>query len=96
MRATGTTIESHQNPCSNSAIVVQDDVPPVIEQLSGACVRFVQQALAMPLDFTPETLPILDHYVRERGRDEREEISRLMAAPTTTTTSTVSSSSPAF
>jgi hypothetical protein len=62
--------------------VAHDDVPPVIEQLSSACVRFVQQALAMPLDFTPETLPILDHYVRERGHDGREEISRLLAAPT--------------
>ena len=35
--------------------------------------RFVQQALNLPLDYTPETLPILDHYVRERGRDGREE-----------------------
>jgi len=58
------------------------EVPAVIEQLSDGCVRFVQQALNLPLDFTPETLPILDHYVRERGRDGREEISELLAPAT--------------
>jgi hypothetical protein len=59
-----------------------EEVPVVITQLSDGCVRFVQQALSLPLDFTPETLPILDHYVRERGRDGREEIAELLAAPT--------------
>jgi len=59
-----------------------EEVPVVITQLSEGCVRFVQQALNLPLDFTPETLPILDHYVRERGRDGREEIVELLAPPT--------------
>lgn len=59
-----------------------EEGPSVIAQLSDGCVRFVQQALSLPLDFTPETLPILDHYVRERGRDGREEISGLLAPPT--------------
>ncbi|HYJ11357.1 MAG TPA: hypothetical protein VEX18_20180 [Polyangiaceae bacterium] len=59
-----------------------EEVPAVIAQLSDGCVRFVQQALNLPLDYTPETLPILDHYVRERGRDGREEIAALLAPPT--------------
>jgi len=63
-------------------MVPGEEVPAVIEQLSEGCVRFVQQALNLPLDFTPETLPILDHYVRERGRDGREEISALLSPPT--------------
>jgi hypothetical protein len=79
-------IESHHKPCSNSDMVVEPSVepsaPPVIAQLADGCVRFVQQALNLPLDYTPETLPILDHYVRERGRDGREEIAGLLAPPT--------------
>jgi len=58
------------------------DLPAPIEQLAEGCVRFVQQALSLPLDYTPETLPILDHYIRERGRDGREEIAGLLAPPT--------------
>jgi hypothetical protein len=62
------------------------EVPVVIEQLSDGCVRFVQQALNLPLDYTPETLPILDHYVRERGQlgegRAREEALELLAPAT--------------
>ena len=39
--------------------------PPVIAELSASCVRFVQQSLGVTLDFTPETLPLLDHYLAE-------------------------------
>lgn len=59
-----------------------DEAPPVIAQLADGCVRFVQQALSLPLDFSAETLPILDHYVRERGREGGEAIRDLMAPAT--------------
>jgi len=59
-----------------------EEVPAVIVQLSEGCVHFVQKALSLPLDYTPETLPILDHYIRERGRDGREAVSELLAPPT--------------
>ena len=55
---------------------MQDDTPETIRTLAEGCVRFVKQALGIELDGTPETLPILDHYLelaREddaRGRDE--------------------------
>jgi hypothetical protein len=45
------------------------EVPPSeIADLAAACVRFVHDALGLTLDYTPETLPILDHYLKERGR----------------------------
>ena len=39
-------------------------VPVVITELSVGCVQFVQAALGLELDFSHETLPILDHYAR--------------------------------
>lgn len=46
--------------------------PTEIAELASGCVRFVQQALGVRLDFTPETLPVLDHYLRERRAELRE------------------------
>jgi hypothetical protein len=37
--------------------------PPEIQDLADACVRFVERAVGVKLDFTPETLPLLDHYL---------------------------------
>ena len=34
----------------------------LIEQAANSCVDFVQRSLNVPLDFTSDTLPILDHY----------------------------------
>jgi hypothetical protein len=44
-----------------------EPAPAPIDDLAGACMRFVKEALSLELDFTPETLPILDHYARTRG-----------------------------
>jgi hypothetical protein len=41
--------------------------PAQIGDLAEACVRFVERALGVKLDYEPETLPLLDHYV-EQGR----------------------------
>jgi len=46
--------------------------PRVIEDLSQSCVRFVERAVNFKLDFTPETLPVLDHYVAEARDIARE------------------------
>jgi hypothetical protein len=40
------------------------DAPPSIADAAKACVQFVQDSLQLALDFTPDTLPFLDHYVR--------------------------------
>lgn len=38
--------------------------PETISELAASCVRFVQGAVGVQLDFTHETLPVLDHYLR--------------------------------
>jgi hypothetical protein len=43
--------------------------PPAVAELADACVRFVRSAVGVTLDFRPETLPVLDHYLGTR-RDE--------------------------
>lgn len=61
---------------------MQDDAPETIRTLAEGCVRFVKQALGIELDGTPETLPILDHYL-ERAREDdavsRDEVLGLVA-----------------
>jgi hypothetical protein len=45
-----------------------------VEDLALAAFRMVKEKLAFELDFTPETLPVLDHYLRElraEGIDEK-------------------------
>jgi hypothetical protein len=41
--------------------------PAPIEDLAKACARFVKDSLQLELDYTHETLPILDHYTRTRA-----------------------------
>lgn len=40
--------------------------------LAESCVDFVHRSLTLPLDYTQDTLPILDHYLRSAGKDVRE------------------------
>lgn len=51
----------------------------MVRDLADSCVRFVKRALRVELDYTPETLPILDHYLREAHGIEREEVLNLVA-----------------
>ncbi len=37
--------------------------PPLIRELATACIRYVQEAIRVELDYSAETLPILDHYL---------------------------------
>ena len=39
--------------------------PDRVRDLAEACVRFVQRAVGVTLDYEPETLPVLDHYVEQ-------------------------------
>jgi hypothetical protein len=48
-----------------------DPAPEPIADLVRACLSYVKQSLGTDLDFTPETLPLLDHYLSE----VREELS---------------------
>jgi hypothetical protein len=48
------------------------DPPPVVAELAAACVRFVATRYGIHLDFMPETLSVLDQWVRD-ARDELKE-----------------------
>lgn len=53
----------------------EPSVPDGVEDASLACVEYVRRALGLELDFSPETLPILDHYLaRSIEITEKEEI----------------------
>jgi hypothetical protein len=43
----------------------EDTLPPPAEiaELAQGCVRYVERALRVRLDFSPDTLPVLDHYL---------------------------------
>jgi len=42
-----------------------EPMPAAIGELAAACVRFVATKYGVPLDFTQDTLSVLDHYVRD-------------------------------
>jgi hypothetical protein len=55
-----------------SARPMEKEQPPEqIAELVRACLEYVRRALGTELDFTPETLPLLDHYLGD-VRDELE------------------------
>jgi hypothetical protein len=62
-------------------MVQPEPVPAPIADLAQTCVRFVHEALGLDLDFAPETLPILDHYVRQKAGNPTDEIRDLLTAP---------------
>lgn len=41
--------------------------------------RFVQETVGVSLDYRSDTLPVLDHYLKQAARDAREEIRELLA-----------------
>jgi hypothetical protein len=55
--------------------------PPVIDELARACIRYVQEAIGIRLDYEAETLPLLDHYLASRRDDltARPELGGLIA-----------------
>jgi Family of unknown function (DUF6278) len=56
--------------------------PALIESLAEGCIRFVTQAVGVSLDGTPDTLPILDHYLalaRDDDARSRDEVLGLVA-----------------
>jgi hypothetical protein len=45
--------------------------PGEVAELAASCVRFVLAKTKVPLDFTPDTLSVVDHYVKEARADLR-------------------------
>jgi hypothetical protein len=58
--------------------------PPDIVEYVTACLEYVRRALGFELDFTAETLPVLDHYVStvRETLTERPEIAELVTRAT--------------
>lgn len=67
-------------PVSDDASLPElpDDVPEHLRELIYGCVQFVYGATRIALDLTPETLPLLDHYLMT-VRDPRPEIVDLVS-----------------
>jgi hypothetical protein len=63
------------------SFAVQLTVPPpgAVHELAEKAVDFVQRALGLTLDYTLETLPLLDHYLRQVPRDQPDTV-RLVGA----------------
>ncbi len=57
--------------------------PAEVAELSRACIEFVKKATGMELDFTAETLPVLDFYVRGVREEAggKTEVLALVAPP---------------
>lgn len=45
---------------------------PHLIDLAQSCVDFVQRSLSLPLDYTQDTLPILDHYLRTARAEAKD------------------------
>lgn len=46
--------------------------PDQVRELAEGCVRFVERALGVKLDYEPETLPLLDHWIADARGNARE------------------------
>ena len=57
--------------------------PDQVAELAEACVVYVERTTKIRLDYTPETLPLLDHYVRTMRADHptKDDVLALVAAP---------------
>lgn len=72
-----------QKPCDgeDSGLPHQDDLTGQLKELADTCRDCVRRAVGTELDDTPDTLPVLDHYVRlsHENVKERPELMALLA-----------------
>jgi hypothetical protein len=60
---------------------VDGALPEQIRDWAETCRGFVREALKVELDYTPDTLPLLDHYVRTNAAQTTEEVRDLLTPP---------------
>jgi hypothetical protein len=53
--------------------------PGAVHELAERAVEFVRRAIGIALDYTPETLPVLDHYLAAVPDDKHETVALLTA-----------------
>ena len=72
----GETDSSEPSPAARSV----DNAPPEVAELVEACREYVRRAIGMELDYSPETLPLVDHYIDlvRTSLDERPELQPLV------------------
>ncbi len=61
--------------------LLQTPAPTSIDDLANACVRFVERAVGVRLDYSLETLPLLDHYL-DGARTVFQSAKKVPDAPT--------------
>lgn len=59
--------------------VATEGTPELVAELAESCVRFVEKALMLRLDYTQNTLAILDHYIERARRERKTEVFGLIA-----------------
>lgn len=62
---------SETNEAPEPAEWVVEPPPSHVGELAVACIGYVQRTLGVELDFTPETLPLLDHWLRAAAEELR-------------------------
>jgi hypothetical protein len=53
--------------------------PAAVRDLADGCVRYVKSSLSIELDYTPDTLPLLDHYLRNASDVSQQEVLSLVS-----------------
>jgi hypothetical protein len=56
----------------------ETEPPEAVRELAETCVRYVKRALDIELDYTPDTLPLLDHYLRGAQDVSQQEVLSLI------------------
>ena len=86
-RQPGRRVEKPAKSWSQGAVTDAAEPGASPQELAESCVRFVREAVGFELDYTPDTLPVLDHYVRsgvaaaaEAGRAQEQLVALLAPA----------------
>jgi len=78
--------EAAVEACVGGPAEALEEAPPEVADLAAACVRAVHRALGVELDYDPDSIPLLDHYLTllpNRPREPtREPVRGLVAAMT--------------
>jgi hypothetical protein len=56
-------------------------LPSQIRDWAETCREFVKGSISLELDYTPETLPLLDHYLRTKAEQPSDEVRDLLIPP---------------
>ncbi len=80
--ANGSNGSSRSLPTFDDDEVEQTPPPENVVELAASCVRFVASRYNVALDFTPDTLPVVDQYIRDARKelDARPESVPLLTA----------------